>query len=252
MEKVKKTRRKLRVKVVRNILFVMVILGTVFFYCYNIRIKNIVIYGNDLVRDKEIIEVAGIADYPKIFSLNLKDVKNKILSLPLIEKVEVKRDFFGKLKITVMENEILFYYKYNNKFVLNNGDSVDDNDYLGYASLINFTPDVIFEDLVRGFDKIDHNILKMISEIEYTPYKAGDGTVIDDTRFTLKMNDGNTVIIDTLNIKKLNEYLKIYASLNMDLIKGVLYLDTITEDNIYFKTYEEIEEEPPLEEEVRS
>ena len=83
----------------------------------------------------------------------------------------------------------------------------------------------------------------MINEIEYNPYKNADGTIIDNNRFTLKMNDQNTVIIDTVNIKNLNLYNTIYASLGMDTSKGILYLDTITEDNIYFKSYETINNE---------
>ena len=83
----------------------------------------------------------------------------------------------------------------------------------------------------------------MINELEYNPYKAADGTIIDNNRFTLKMNDGNTVIIDTVNIKNLNKYNEIYASLGMDKEKGILYLDTITEDNIYYKSYDTIAKE---------
>jgi hypothetical protein len=44
--------------------------------------------------------------------------------------------------------------------------------------------------------------------------------------------------MNTLNIKRLNDYNKIYASLGMDQLKGTLYLDTITDENIYFESYE--------------
>jgi len=56
------------------------------------------------------------------------------------------------------------------------------------------------------------------------------------------MNDYNTVIINTVNIRKLNEYFDIYVSLNMQETKGLLYLDTITDDNILFESYTSIEQ----------
>ena len=124
---------------------------------------------------------------------------------------------------------------------------VDDNKYQGLPTLINFTPDTIFEELVKGLNKLDPNIIPMIDSIEYTPFKSSEGKVIDDTQFKLIMNDLNTVIIDTENIKRLNQYNDIYVSLNMDVTKGILYLDTITEENILFESYDSINKSTPEE-----
>ena len=151
------------------------------------------------------------------------------------------------------EEKVLFYYKYSNKVVTSKGNLiVDDNEYQGIPTLINFTPDTIFEELVKGLNKIDPDIITMVDSIEYTPFKSSEGKVIDDTQFKLIMNDLNTVIIDTENIKRLNQYNDIYASLNMDVTKGILYLDTITEENILFESYDSInktnQEEQPQEE----
>ncbi len=113
---------------------------------------------------------------------------------------------------------------------------------MGYPTLINFTPDTTLEELVKGLNKVNPNIIKMIDEIEYMPYKSATGEIIDENRFKLAMNDGNTVYIDTANIKRLNQYLEIYASLDMETVKGVLYLDTITEENILFESYQSVAE----------
>ena len=56
------------------------------------------------------------------------------------------------------------------------------------------------------------------------------------------MNDGNTVYMNTINIGKLNSYIKIFSTTDMPSKKGVLYLDSRT-DNVVFKTYESIAEE---------
>ena len=229
-----KKRRRLRVKFLLKLLaFICLIVGIIL-YLKNYHITNIYITGNDTIPDVKIIETLEIKDYPKMSKLKVKKAQNNLLEQnPIIEKVSIKRGLFGKLSINIEESKILFYYKYNNKYITTSGKSIDDvnNEYYGYPSLLNFTPDTIFEDLLKGLNKVDYNIIKMINEIEYNPYKGSDGTIIDNNRFTLKMNDGNTVIIDIVNIKNLNSYNKIYASLSMDQEKGVLYLDTITEDN---------------------
>ena len=58
---------------------------------------------------------------------------------------------------------------------------------------------------------IDTNILNMISEIEYSPTVSSEGKTIDDKRFTFYMNDGNIAIINTINIDKFNNYLKVVS-----------------------------------------
>lgn len=239
-----KKRLKLRVNVLAKILLTLLLIASFSYYIFNLKIKNIVIKGTTNIKDVEIIETANIKNYPSIYRLNLSKIKKSINNLPLVDSVKIKRNIFGKLTIEIQEEKILFFYKYNNKYITNKGNSIsDENKYYGYPTLINFTPDTVFENFVKGLNKIDYNIIKMISEIEYTPYKASDGTIVDNNLFTLTMNDTNTVYIDTVNIKNLNKYPTIFASSNMDAERGVLYLDTINDDRIYFKSYKTIKEE---------
>ncbi len=240
----KKKRLKLKMKVVVKILLFILVVATISYYIIHLKIKNIKIDGTTNIKDVSIIEKVNISDYPEIFQLNLKEMEEQIKTIPLVKDVKIKRNILGKLTITVEEDKILFFYKYNNKYITSSGESVEDMDgYLGYPTLINFTPDTVFEAFVNGLNKVDYNIIKMINEIEYTPYKASDGNIIDNNHFTLKMNDTNTVMIDTVNIKNLNKYLTIYASPDMDKERGVIYLDTINDNRILFKSYATIEKE---------
>ena len=100
---------------------------------------------------------------------------------------------------------------------------------------INYVPDKIYKRLTKSLLKVDSDILALISEIEYSPTKNND-EVIDDTRFILRMNDGNTVYANLLNIKNLNHYKEIYSTLNNE--KGSLYLDSSNKENFYFQKYE--------------
>ena len=235
-----KRKKKYKIKVkalIKLIVFVLVILF-VSFFLFNIHIKNIYINGTTYVTDNEIISAAGIKNYPKLFKLSKSKMIKEIKRIPLVQDVKIKRNLLGQITINVTEYKVLFYYEYDKKYVASNGDMLAIDNAKGVPTLVNFTPDTIFEKLVVGLDKIDSNIISMINEIEYTPYRGSDGTIIDDTRFTLKMNDQNRIIMNTLNIKRLNDYNKIYASLGMDQLKGTLYLDTITDENIYFESYE--------------
>lgn len=245
----KKKKLRLKVKVLVKALVFLCVVSLCVYYYLNLSIKNIFITGNTNVKDVAIIEAAGLKDYPLVKEIKRKDIQNKITDLPLIDKAQVTINPFGKITIKIEETNVLFFYKYNNKCITASNESIENStDYYGIPTLINFTPDTIFDQLVSGFNKIDYNIIKMINEIEYTPYKAEDGTIIDEGLFTLRMNDGNTVMIDIVNIKNLNKYTTIYASLDMDTTKGVVYLDTMIDERLLFKSYETIASEKVNEE----
>ena len=63
----------------------------------NLPTKNIFIYGNNLVSDQEIIDLAGINHYPSFFKIRTKKIKKKILQNYYIESVKIKRSFFNVL-----------------------------------------------------------------------------------------------------------------------------------------------------------
>ena len=94
-------------------------------------------------------------------------------------------------------------------------------------------PDELYEKLINSFNKLDKNIIELISEIIYDPWKNGD-VIIDETRFFLQMNDGNHVYTNTIHLDKLNNYIDIYATLEGK--KGTLYLDS-SSDKISFSLF---------------
>lgn len=236
----KKVKRKLNIKAFIVFLLVIYLIAMIVYYFLSMPIKNIYITGTKNISDHEIIEAAGIKEYPSIIKLNSFKIKEKVKKLDYVEDVKIRRNLFGKLTIEVKEAKILFYNKNIEKLVLSNGKEIIDDSNYGYATLINYVPKNIYKKLITSLNKIDDNILSSISEFEYSISKSGD-KVIDDTRFILRMNDGNTVYINLINIKNLNKYQSIYATLNNVL--GIIYLDSSSNENIYFKSYESIEKE---------
>lgn len=249
-----KTKKVIKKKIkISGLLFLLIFVITFTFSFYsviNLPIRHIHITGNERVSDNDVINIAGIKYYPPIYKLNKKEIKDNILALPLIKDVEIKKSIFGTLKIDIVEYKILFLNKSNNELVFSNNKSIENNyEYTRVPTLINSVPDTIYDELITGLGEIDYDILTSISEIEYSKATNKENEVIDDKRFILRMNDGNTVVMNTVNIKRLNSYNTIYSSLSDEL--GTVYLDSIAEENIYFKSYA-LEEQEKMEEEKKN
>lgn len=236
----KKVKKKLNIKALFVFLLVIYLIVMIIYYFLSMPIKNIYIKGNSNVSDNDIIVAAQIKEYPSIIKLNSFKMKDKIKKLDYIDDVKIKRNIFGKLTIEVSEARVLFYNRNNSKLVLSNGKEIEDDNSVGYLSLVNYVPKNIYKKLIQSLNKIDNDILKSIGEMEYSVSRS-DKKIIDDTRFILRMNDGNTVYVNLINIKNLNKYQSIYATLN-DVL-GVIYLDSSSNENIYFKSYEAINKE---------
>jgi len=215
--KSKKTKRvkvkKLKLSAFFGIVFCVLLIGFSVFIIYNKPIKHIKIIGTNLLSDLEIIEIANIKNYPPIYQISKSGTEKNISSLALVDNVRIRRKLNGILIIEIKENTPLFYNRSANKVILSNGKQTDiTSKYLGIPTLVNYTQDTVYEKLIDGLAKIDYTIISLISEIEYFPFKSGD-TIIDDTRFLLHMNDGNTVHINIINISKLNNYRELFASI---------------------------------------
>ena len=214
------------------ILFVYLVFSFLY-YIWNLPIKNIYIKGNTFVSDATIIEEAGIKNYPSLMKISRRKVKKKLLKNEYINNVKIKKSLSGKITIIIDESKPLFYNKSINKVVLLNGNTVDS--YLGQIPImINSAPSDIYDELVRRFSEVKYDIVLQISEIEYAPDIINE-KVIDPNRFLLRMKDGNSVYINPINIKRLNNYFEVYDRLP-EGAKGTLYFDSNSDNNM-FKMY---------------
>ena len=199
--KVKRKKRKLKVKRIIICLLVLISLVLLFLYIKKLPIKNIYIVGNNILSDKEIIEEAGISNYPSFLATSSSTIKKKLLN---------------KVYIYITEKKIIGVY--NDKLLLEDATLIDNNYNINSAPIITNNIDTIKDRFTTKFSKVDNNILLKISEISYVPND------VDTERFLLKMNDGNEVYITLSKITKINKYNEIYSS--MDNKKGIIYLDS--------------------------
>jgi len=215
----KKIKRKIRIKwIPLCIVFVLAIVG---YFLYEIAIAlpitNIYIQGNTILKDQEIIELAEIENYPSFLKTTAKSMENKIKTSSYIEKVTVKRKWWGQVIIHVTE-ELALFTSPEGKIVLSNGVEVENEKKITTASLINYTPDTKREELIRQMKKMDQDIRMKISEIKYEP------TEQDKDRFALYMNDGNLVYLTLTKFSRISYYNTILTDFPCQ--RGILNLDS--------------------------
>jgi len=211
--RVKVKKRKLKIKnLILFVIFIMLLINTIY-YILNKKIENIYIINNKIVSDKEKIKAAKLEEYPS-FLLNPKFILEKnIMNHPYIKDVLIKKSNF-KLYIHINEYKQLAIF--NNKIILENGNLVENIYNIKELPIIVNEIDIL--SFVESFSKIDNNVLLKISQIEYVPNE------VDNARYLLYMNDGNSVYITLSKIDKINKYSSI--SSQMEGKNGIIYLDS--------------------------
>lgn len=214
-EKKKQTRKIRYGRVFLYIILPFVLLFLVLSFVH-FPIKNIFITGNSLLSDQEIIELAGISDYPSIFEYTTWEMKEKLEKNKYIASASIKKKKLKEIYIDIKENIPIFYDVYSNQTLFSDGNFYDGND--SSCTLLNYTPTSYLEELKNGFIHMNEDVRRRISEIQYVPND------VDEERFLLTMSDENYVYITLSKIDLLDSYLEIVKSL--DGKKGILYLDS--------------------------
>ena len=104
-----KTKRKKRLRVGRLLFLVVIILLICFLFIrfVDVPIRSIIIKGNNILTDQEVIEQANLEDYPSYFSTFSFSVKNKLLKNPYVTSAKVSKGLLS-IKITIEEEKILY------------------------------------------------------------------------------------------------------------------------------------------------
>ena len=214
--------KKKKLRLLPFLIFIIVIAVIVFvcLFILDTKVKNIIISGNDVLSDDDIIELAGLTDYPSFYKTLNVTMKDNIKESPLIKSVNINRSFYHIIKISVEEYQILYKREDNGKYVLENKEEVTLDKEIPYTipRLINEIPDKILNRFIKYYKRVDLSIREKISEIKYDPND------FDEDRFLLYMDDGNSVYITITKFERLNYYNEVLPQL--DGRKGYLYLDS--------------------------
>ena len=210
--------KKFNLKKFLIFLILFIVIAIILRIFLNMKLKNIIVLNNSYYNDEEIIETAGLDNYPKFFLINKKKIVKKLKKLDLVEDVKVTKKYGYIIELDIKEKKILYYDRSNNVYKVSDDNNYELNNIKGIPTLINYIPADIAKKFVKEFMKIDSNVISLINEIEY------DKTAYDSERFLLTMNDGNTVYINISRLHLLNKYIDIVKKL--DNKKGILYLDS--------------------------
>ena len=212
----KRKKRKIKTKSLVLLFCFVTLLLLGLSFMMDIKINNVIVRGNVLYDDYDIIKIAHLENYPSSLRNSSFTIKRVLEKDPYIKKAKVYKTSLFKVVIEVNENLPLFYYLPTKKTILM--DNSETNDNFPVPTVINYVPDKIYEYLLNKISLIDYNIFKRVSEIKYDPND------VDDERFLFTMNDGNYIYITLEKMNKMNNYLDIIKSFNNK--KGILYLDS--------------------------
>ena len=219
MTKKRKKRRKLKVKNIIIFIVLLIILALSVYYLINMPIKNIYIEGNNITTDNDIIQESEINTYPSFFLTSSFKIEHKLKKNKIIKNVKVVKKIGNTIIIKIKEYNPIAIIEEKNQVILSNG-IITDNIYniVDSPNIINSIDEKIYANFVSKFAKVNIDILRQISQIEYSP------TNVDNQRFILYMNDTNIVYITLTKIDKLNKYNQIKDKL--DNKTGIIYLDS--------------------------
>lgn len=214
--------KKKKLRLLPFLIFIIAITIIVFtcLLILDTKVKNIIITGNEVLSDDEIIDLAGLTNYPSFYKTLNITMKNNITKEPLIKSVNINRKFYHIIEIKVEEYKILYKREDNGKYVLENNKEITLSKRTPYTipRLINEIPTNKLDIFIKYFKRIHLNIREKISEINYVPNE------FDDDRFLLYMDDGNSVYMTITKFERLNYYNDVLPQL--DGRKGILYLDS--------------------------
>lgn len=211
----KKIKRKIRYDRILVFLLILCFIIGVFIFLFSIKITNIYILNNSFLKDQYIIEKAMLSSYPSTLDNPSFKIEKKLEEDVYVKSAKVYKKGFTKVYIEIIENKPLFYYDYNAKTILEDGQEVDTK--YSVPTVVNYITDEYYDEFINKMSALDKNVLNMISEIKFSPNE------VDDNRFLLFMSDGNFVYINIDTFEKLNIYLSIKEGLPNKA--GILYLD---------------------------
>ena len=217
-----KIKKKKRLKLIPFLLFILVITGTFFLVdvLLDTRVENIVIKGNKIVTDQQIIDEAGLSNYPSFYKTTSYNIKKALEKNSFIKEVKVKRSFYHVITIEVSEYKVLLKKETTGKLVLENMNEVTTDQEIPYTvpRLVNDVPKNKYSKLLKNLLKVKRSVRSSISEFYYDPNE------FDKDRFLLYMDDGNSVYLTLTKFRMINYYNDVLPQL--DGKKGILYLDS--------------------------
>ena len=208
-KKMKKKRRRARIL---KRLFILLILVLVGFSIYQFdqskysRIQVLKVSGNSIITDEEVLDLLSVQEQDRLLSTYFKR-KSKLKRHPLVDDIKinvylrqgyVNIDINEKKPLAYSNQEIASIY-FDNAYAL----EIDEENIhaiTGLPLLVDFAPEYISENLLKGLNNLDESVLLAISEIHHEPKD------LDKFAMKMVMNDNYFVYISIETLPMLGSY----------------------------------------------
>ena len=227
------------------IVFLLTLLGLLYFQSPYSHLQRIEVKGALLAPSEEYVKTTGLQKGQSMWEIRTGQAEELLEGNPWVQEASVKRSSFTSVEITVKEWKKAAYIESDAGFdlLLENGSIYHSTDAIAPIDaplLVNFENKKTTARMVKQLAELDSEILSMISQIESVP------TETDPYRIRLFMNDGNEVraIIPTF-AEKMNYYPSIIAQIGGSQ-KGVIDIEV----GSFFQTYLDMYNPQPKEVEV--
>ena len=125
MAKKKKRKKKIKIFRVFLVLLILLLLVVLIISLGKIKVKGYYISGNTYYKDEEILSMTGLDKYPSYLLTTNHSINSKIKNDDLIKNIKIKKTLYGKFKIIIEENKILFYDNIKKKSITESGKEID-------------------------------------------------------------------------------------------------------------------------------
>ncbi|WP_077622105.1 cell division protein FtsQ/DivIB [Sediminibacillus massiliensis] len=198
-------------------------------------IRNVSVEGNQFVSDEELKSISELASDDNFWSVDKEAVKNRIEEHPVIEEVDISKQFPSTIRLQVKEYDRVGYVENEGAYfpVLENGKRLTTKTTKVAGSdapiLIGFNNDTYLKEMTKELQILPDSIVDLISEIHWSPSDENPYVI------QLFMNDGYQV---DGSIRSFSEKMMSYPSIVAQLdpgSEGIIHIGV----GAYFESYED-------------
>ena len=173
----KKKKRKVRLKIKNILIFLSIILIflAVIYYVLQMPIKNIYISGNKILDDETVIELAKLSNYPSFLLTSTSQIKRNLSKSDYINNIKISKKLGNVIDIKVEEYKALALTNNGQRVILSSGKIIENKDNITDVPLLNNNiSDKVFNYFIKKFSGVNDNILRQISQLEYSAVSVDD------------------------------------------------------------------------------
>lgn len=175
----------------------------------NLKVKEVMIFGNDKVTETEVYDLTGISDGDNIYDLDLVDIKAELEKHPWVKNVVIERVIPSKINIFIEERAAKAIYETRKgRYLIDDQGNLlekieDDMQTQGYLAVLG-----------DGANKEYMNILDKLYSVEAIYNEVSMLQFMGKRRWNIVLKNGSLIKLPENNIRKSLEELDVLLKTN--------------------------------------